>query len=110
MQKNILDQVIEGILDGDTVENLLQVKDLSLDKTIQICQAQEAAKKQHANMSSVHQELAAAVRTPQTHHRKSPFHTAPNYPPICQGCGGKIHSGGRARCPAFKLPCNSCGK
>ena len=32
MQKNIRDQVIEGILDGDTVENLLQVKDLSLDK------------------------------------------------------------------------------
>ena len=79
MQKNIRDQVIEGILDGNTVEDLLQVKDLSLDKTIQICQAQEAAKKQRANMSSVHQKSVAA-RTPQTHRRKPPFHTVPAYP------------------------------
>ena len=93
MRKNIRDQVIEGILDGDTVENLLQVKDLSLDKTIQICQAQKAAKKQRANTSSVHQELVAAVRTPQTHHRKSPFHTTPNYPPICQGWVAKYTQG-----------------
>ena len=93
MQKNIRDQVIEGILDGNTVEDLLQVKDMSIHKTIQICQAQEAAKKQHANMSSVHQELVAVVRTQQTHGRKPRFHTAPNYPPICQGCSGNIHSG-----------------
>jgi len=41
IQKNIRDQLIEGILDGDTVKALLQVKDLTLDKAIQICQAQE---------------------------------------------------------------------
>ena len=110
MQKNIRNQVIEGILDGDTVEDLLQVKDLSLDKIIQICQAQEATKKQCTNMSNVYQESVAAVHTPLTHRRKPPFHTAPNYPPIYQGCGCKIHSGGRARCPAFNLPYNSCGK
>ena len=43
IQKNIRDQLIEGILDGDTVEDLLQIKDLNLDKAIQVCQAQEAA-------------------------------------------------------------------
>ena len=94
MQKNIRDQIIEGILEGDTVKDLLQVKDLSLDKTIQICQAQEAAKKQHAIMSGAYQESVAAVRTPQSHRKKPPFHTAaPTHPPMCQGCGGKIHSG-----------------
>ena len=35
-QKNIRDQLIEGILVGDTIEGLLQVKDLTLDKAIQI--------------------------------------------------------------------------
>ena len=38
-QKNIRGQLIEGILDGDTVEDLLQLKDLTLDKAIQVCQA-----------------------------------------------------------------------
>ena len=65
-QKNIHDQLIEGILDGDTVEDLLQLKDLTLDKAIQVCQAQEADKKQCANMISIHQESVAAIRNPQT--------------------------------------------
>ena len=33
-QKNIKDQIIEGLLDGDTFENLLKERDLSLEKTI----------------------------------------------------------------------------
>ena len=45
-QKNIRDQVIEGLLDGDTVENLLREKDLTLVTTISKCRAQEAAKQQ----------------------------------------------------------------
>ena len=60
-----------SFLEGDTVEDLLQVKDLGLDKTIQIYQAQEATKKQHANMSGVYQESVAAVRTPQSHRKKA---------------------------------------
>ena len=62
-------------------------------------------------MPSVYQELVTAVRTPQTHRKRPPFYTAaPNHSPMSQSCGGKIHSGSRARCPAFNLPCNSCGK
>ena len=67
MQKNIRDQIIEGILDGDTVEDLLQIKDLTLDKAIQVCQAQEAANKQHANMIGIH-------------HESVPMHLARNHP------------------------------
>ena len=51
-QKNIRDQIIEGLLDSDTVEHLLQEKDLTLDKAITTCRAQEAAKKQRAEIAN----------------------------------------------------------
>ena len=43
-QKNIRDQIIEGLIDGDTIEHLLQQHNLTLDMTITMCRAQEAAK------------------------------------------------------------------
>ena len=42
--KNIRDQIIEGLLDADTTEHLLQETDLTLAKAITMCQAQEAAR------------------------------------------------------------------
>ena len=48
-QKSMHDQIIEGLLGGDTVEHLLQEKDVSLDTAIHMCQAQEAAMKQRAH-------------------------------------------------------------
>ena len=50
--KNIRDQLIDELLDGDTIESLLQEKELILDKAINKFQAQEAAKKQRANLAS----------------------------------------------------------
>ena len=47
-QKNIQDQIIEGLIDNDIIEDLLQKTDLTLHK----CQAQEAAKKQRATLHS----------------------------------------------------------
>ena len=44
-QKNIRDQIIEGLLDADTVEDLLQETNLTLATAVHKCQAQEAAKK-----------------------------------------------------------------
>ena len=43
-QRSIRDQIIEGILDGETKEDLLQIKDLTLDATIEKCRAYEAAR------------------------------------------------------------------
>ena len=106
--KNIRDQLIEGITDGDTVEDLLQIKDLTLDKAIQVCQAQEAAKKQRSNITGIHQDSISAVRNPPR--KKIPIQPLPSYPAACPGCGGKLHPGGRTRCPAFGQPCNNCGK
>ena len=49
-QKNIRDQTIEGMPDGDTIEQLLKQSDLTLEAAITICRAQEAAKKQRREM------------------------------------------------------------
>ena len=45
-QKNIHDQIIEGLLDADTMKQLLEESGLTLDKAISTCRAQEPAKKQ----------------------------------------------------------------
>ena len=63
--KNICDQIIEGILDADTTEDLLQETDLTLAKAISKCQAQEAAKKQRSHLHNHGAELVAALHKPQ---------------------------------------------
>ena len=50
LNKNIRDQIIEGLVDGDTIETLLREKDLTLEVTITRCRGQEAAKKQRAEI------------------------------------------------------------
>ena len=109
-RKNIRDQIIEGILNGDTVEDLLQEKDLTLDRAMQVCQAQEAAKRQRANMSSGYHDSVAALKNPPPSRRKPLSQATSSHPPTCSGCGNKPHFGGCSRCPAFGLSCNICGK
>ena len=108
MQKNMRDQLIDGIIDGDTIKDLLQIKDRILDRAIQVCQAQEAAKKQRASITGAHQESVSAIRNPP--YRKPPRQTPPSHPAACLGCGSKAHPGGWAQWPAFGLPCNNCHK
>ena len=55
-QKNIRNQIIKGINDGDTVEHLLQQPNLTLDTAINRCRAQEAAKRQRREITSSHLE------------------------------------------------------
>jgi len=50
-QKSIHDQIIEGLLDGDTIEELLKQQNLTLDATITTCRTQEAAKKQRQDIT-----------------------------------------------------------
>lgn len=88
IQKNIRDQIIEGLLDGDAVEHLLREKDLTLDKAITTCRAQEAAKKQRAEISNTSSEPAYV----QTLHRQSNL-TRPPLGRSCPGCGGGLHNG-----------------
>ena len=43
LQKALRDQIIEGLLDGETIQELLQVRDLTLDQAITKCRGLEAA-------------------------------------------------------------------
>jgi hypothetical protein len=57
-QKNIRDQIIEGLIDVDTVE-VLRERDLTLETTITKCRGQEAAKRQRAEITSRNMEAIA---------------------------------------------------
>ena len=106
--KNIRDQVIQGLLDGDTVEDLLKEKDPSLDKTIATCRAQEAAKRQRAEMVPLPGEVAAVQTPPSRPTPKSTRRTPPTT--VCPGCGDSPHQGGRQNCPARGVTCYGCQK
>ena len=54
--KSIRDQIIEGILDGDTIEHLLQQQNLTLDKAITMCRAEEPLKS-NAQTSLFHRTI-----------------------------------------------------
>ena len=97
--ENIRDQIIEGLLDGDTVEHL----DLTLTTTITMCRAQEAAKQQHKDIAD--HSVLAIRHPPKQPIRQKLLFTSTSAPKACPGCGLQTHHGGRAQCPAFKQTC-----
>ena len=60
-QKSLRDQIIDGLLDSNTVKALLQEANLILEQTISKCRAQEAAKRQRINITD-HSESVAALQ------------------------------------------------
>ena len=100
------DQIIEALLDGDTVEHLLQEKNLSLDRAISVCQAQEAAKKQRAAIQQGPSHLNKSVAALKTHPQKKVF--TPQT--LCPGCRAQPHPVGCTQCPAYRVSCPNCKK
>ena len=100
-QKSIRDQIIEGLSDGDTVEDLLQVSDLTLATTITKCQSREAARKHRTDIVA-QGEAIVALRQQQALHQATSL--------TCPGCGANRHKGGRAQCPAYDQKCALCRK
>jgi hypothetical protein len=94
--KNIHDQIIEGLIDGDTVEDRPLLR--KLDKTITMYRAQEAAKRQRAEMTQ-DTRVAPSIQTIRR--------IRPHQAPVCPGCGGGFHQGGRKQCPAYNLTCHT---
>ena len=70
-QRSIRDQIIEGILDGETKEVLLRVKNLTLDATIDKCRAQ---KQLDANESRSPATLAPPFRPSSARSQTSTYH------------------------------------
>ena len=96
LQKALRDQVIEGLQDGETIQELLQVRDLTLDQAITKCRGLEAAKKSRTQIQG-----AAEVNA---------FQRPPHSQVTCTGCGNLAHEGGRKKCPAHGQVCRNCGK
>ena len=99
-EKNIRDQIIEGISDGDTIEYLLQQNELTLDDTVA---SREAAKRHRSDITLQEPGLVAAICQPQQPGQHSAL-TA------CTGCGYDAHKGGRRQCPAYNQLCSYCHK
>ena len=134
LQKHIRDQIIEGLVDGDAIEDLLKEKDLALDTAITKCRAQEAARKQRAEMSGDGQVNAirqrpgrASAQQPGRMPAQQPGRTSAQQPDrmsaqqqdrasvqkprkSCMGCGFPQHPGGRQQCPAYSRIYHFCGK
>ena len=105
MQKSIRDQIIEGLCDGDTVEDLLQESELTLATTGAKCRSKEAAKKNRSQMVVQEQEtdMVAIFRNPQLGAQQRKSHA-------CPGCGETLHKGGHIHCPACDKVCSCCHK
>ena len=105
--KNIRDQIIEGISDSDTVEQLLKHQNLTLEVAITTCRAQEAAKNQCRKIQDHTPAAVLAINHPQRKQRRP---TESETTQVCPGCGAKAHQGGRTQCPAYTQQCRYCHK
>ena len=118
---NLRDQIVAGLADANTVEDLLKEKNLSLNTAISKCQASEAAKKQRAEITSQAGTAVQRVRQPPS--GTAAQNTKPTCPgcgqddtttqntkPTCPGCGSSFHPGGRRQCPAFQAKCHKCNR
>ena len=124
-QNNLRDQIIEGLNDSDTVQELLKEQRLTLPVTITTCRGMEATKKEVNNIKgasvqriSGHRETEVTNKS-KKHTRQQPSSSSdmsntqtysPQSQRKCPGCGKGPHQGGRRNCPAIKADCRSCGK
>ena len=117
LQNSLRDQLVEGIIDPDTVQDLLKEQELTLEKAIQIFRAMEAAKKElypkpstaSSTLDSASgEEINVVSRYKQSKNVKK---TPVVNPGTCRGCGQAEHPEGcHASCPAFSSVCTNCGK
>ena len=104
-QKNIRDQIIAGLADGDAVEDQLKEKNLTLDTALTKCRANEAAKRQRAEIAGLTPDPSIHAAR-QTQQNPSNTHGSQR----CPGCGSGFHAGGRRQCPAYQLVCHLCNQ
>ena len=101
-EKNIRDQVIEGVYDSDTVEDLLQENNLTLARAISKCHSKEAAKKHRSDITAPELEVVTTL-----HHSHQPTYRTP---PTCPRCGSATHRGVRRQCPTYNRTYAHCHK
>ncbi len=128
LRSNIRDQLVTGLIDPDTIKDLLREPNLTLTKAIDTGRALEAAKKELHSRSGA-MPLAVVV-PPKSSTLDSPssdsVYKVSRYQrgmkgkerpastqPLgtCNGCGKAVHLEGRRKaCPAYQAVCSNCGK
>ena len=93
------DRILTGIRDEETVRVLLSEKDLSLQKTLDICRARENAIQDSIALTSSHTAIQAV----------KPRHDGGKSGKACGYCGGAWHDNLK-QCPARKSKCTKCNK
>jgi hypothetical protein len=108
------DQIVVGIIDNGTREQLLSQSTLYLKKTVEFCRAREPARKHAAQMQSGAEAsqtqmlvnlLNANRLTSSSQKMQNPKDGG--YITSCRFCGGQ-HS--RGKCPAYGKSCVKCGR
>ena len=102
IERSIRDQIIEGIRDGDTVEELVQENNVTFATAIAKCHSKEATKKNRLVIATPELEVVSALRRPH-----QPIH---HTLPTCPVCGSGTHRGGRRYCAAYDQTCSYCHK
>ena len=119
----IRDRIVCGVSSEKIKERLLRERDLTLDKAIDLCRAEEKSKTQlkciseevSADLLLVHAINPRPKRQPTVSHGSLPNEEAGAVKPIsnqhptsiCRNCG---YQHKRDKCPAFGKRCNKCHK
>ena len=119
----IRDRIVCGVSSEKIKERLLRERDLTLDKAIDLCRAEEQSKTQlkciseevSADLSLVHAINPRPKHQPTVSHGSLPNEEAGAVKPIsnqhptsiCRNCG---YQHKRDKCPAFGKRCNKCHK
>ena len=111
--KALRDQIIEGLYDGDTVEQLLRERKLTIDGVISACRAHESTKQQRADMQShvVRRTATTSYRQREKITSSSPRARSKEkkHEQNCGRCGRQWHKDVK-NCPAKGKTCLKCGR
>ena len=110
----IRDRVVCGIICDKTCARLLKESELTLQKALDICRANEATTSQlktlssHAtNKESVEQEVLAIQKYRTSAPQRSRHETAEPQRSQCDKCGTRHQR--HQKCPAYGMECYNCG-
>ena len=105
----IRDHLVLGINDKALQKKLLQDRNLTLSRAIDICRSNETMKKE---LKSLKQSNEDTVHIDMVYNNKTPEKTETRQQPArwwCRYCS-RIHARKKEQCPAFGKTCNHCGR
>jgi len=103
------DRIVMGVYQDDVRRKMLEIQELSLDRCIDMCRAQEATTSRMNAMAqkSVTEEVHS-INKAYAKSRQEKKSVRKQFQITCQFCGG-THIRKKEECPAWGQKCNSCG-